>query len=119
VYPFIQETGWHLLDRLPEVPGIFARFPDQFHVFQLHGETFGIPYGGRLLCTGDVVRNQAFFIKNATGLQFHLELTQEIIRDWTSPLKKYLREKIARDTPRYLSTSNQLCRLVAEDLIRP
>jgi GMP synthase (glutamine-hydrolysing) len=115
VYRYVNETGWSLLDRKPDAAGIFSRFPEQFHVFQLHGETFEIPHGGRLLASGSAVRNQAFSCRNALGLQFHLELTEGIIRDWSKDLRRNRREKIARDTPRYLAESNRLCEMVAEE----
>jgi GMP synthase (glutamine-hydrolysing) len=118
VYRYITESGWHELKKVPETAGIFKEFPEKFHVFQFHGDTFAIPYSGRLLCTGDRVKNQGFRIKNCLGLQFHLEMTGEIIRTWSRCLKKHEREKIARETPRYLAGSNYLCQLVAEDLIR-
>jgi GMP synthase (glutamine-hydrolysing) len=117
VFRYVNETGWSQLDRVPEAEGIFSRFPEQFHVFQLHGETFEIPCGGRLLASGSTVRNQAFSCRNALGLQFHLELTDEIIRDWSDDLRKYRKEKIARETPRYLAESNRLCRLIADDFL--
>jgi len=117
VYPFVKETGWHPLCRAGEAKGAFAQFPDRFFVFQLHGETFALPYRGRLLAYGDTVRNQAFSCRNALGLQFHLELTGEIIRDWSKDLSIFQKSRIERDTPHYLGESNRLCRLVAEDFI--
>jgi GMP synthase (glutamine-hydrolysing) len=89
VYKYISETGWHELDKVPESPGVFAEFPEKFHVFQLHGETFALPYRGRLLCSGNRVKNQGFRINNCLGLQFHLEMTGEIIRQWSCSLKRY------------------------------
>jgi GMP synthase (glutamine-hydrolysing) len=118
VYHYITENGWHELSSHPRSTGSLAKFPEKFHVFQLHGDTFAIPYGGKLLCTGEQVRNQGFSIHNCLGLQFHLEMTGEIIRQWSSVLRKYDRERIARDTPRYLAESNRLCRQVAEDFIK-
>jgi GMP synthase-like glutamine amidotransferase len=118
VHHYITETGWHELARVPQNTGAVARFPEKFYVFQLHGDTFAIPYGGKLLCTGEQVRHQGFSIHNCLGLQFHLEMTGEIIRQWSSALKKYDRERIVRDTPRYLAESNRLCRLVVEDFIK-
>lgn len=118
VYRYVNETGWRMLHREKDAKGIFSSFPDQFPVFQLHGETFEIPYGGRLLASGTGVRNQAFSCRNALGLQFHLELTGEIIRDWSEGLRSHQRAKIARDTPRFLAESNRLCRMVAEDFFR-
>ena len=113
VYKYVQETGWTFLNGEPG-----SSFPDRFPVFQLHGETFEIPYGGRLLASGPTVRNQAFSYKTALGLQFHLELTEPIIQDWSRELKKFTREKIERETPRFLPESNTLCRVVAENFIR-
>jgi len=117
VYPYIQETGWHRLVREPVTEEIFSVFPEQFQVFQLHGETFDLPAGAQLLCTGAAVKNQAFSYKTATGLQFHLELTDTIIREWTHDMDTTTREKIIKETPRYISDSNRLCRQIAEAFI--
>ena len=117
VYPFVNETGWRSLNRADGATGIFSRFPEMFHVFQLHGETFEIPCGGQLLAYGSDVRNQAFSYRNALGLQFHLEMTGEIIKEWSHDLRKHEQSVIARETPRYLAESNRLCRMVAEDFI--
>lgn len=117
VYPFVQETGWRSLNRADGASGIFSRFPETFHVFQLHGETFEIPCGGHLLAYGSNVRNQAFSYRNALGLQFHLEMTGEIIKEWSQDLRKHEQSVIARETPRYLAESNRLCRMVAEDFL--
>lgn len=118
VFRFIHETGWHILHRKNDATGIFSRFPDQFPVFQIHNDSFEIPYGGRLLAYGAEVKNQAFFCRNALGLQFHLEMTGEIIRNWSKSLRTYPQLKIARDTPRFIEESNRLCRLVAEDFFQ-
>ncbi len=117
VYRFVNETGWYHISREEGAGGIFSRFPGEFPVFQIHNDTFGMPYGGRLLAAGARVRNQAFSCRNALGLQFHLEMTEEIIRDWSISLKTHVRSKISRDTPRFIGESNRLCRMVAEDFI--
>jgi GMP synthase (glutamine-hydrolysing) len=118
VYKYVNETGWKEISRVPGADGPFSRFPEKFHVFQLHGETFEIPYGGKLLCTGPRVKNQAFRIKNSLGLQFHLELTEKIIQDWSRNLRNHAKEMVTRDTPWYLTQSNHLCRLIAEDFVK-
>jgi GMP synthase-like glutamine amidotransferase len=109
------ETGWHPIRREPGQESVFVQFPDPFFAFQLHGETFEIPSGGRLLCSGKTVTNQAFLFGSALGLQFHLELTEGILSDWSRELKRSDQEKILRDSPLYLAESNRLCHLVAED----
>ncbi len=117
VYPYIQETGWRELRREHAVQGVFSAFPAQFHVFQFHRETFDLPAGADLLCTGDAVKNQAFSYKTALGLQFHLELTGAIIREWTRDMDAATRETIRKETPRYIAESNRLCRMIAEAFI--
>jgi GMP synthase-like glutamine amidotransferase len=115
VYKHVQETGWHQIRCEAVQETVFSTFPDRFFAFQLHGETFEIPFGGKLLCTGKRVKNQAFLYKSALGLQFHLELTEVILRDWSRDLRRPQQEKILRETPQYLAESNRLCQLVAED----
>ncbi len=118
VYRFIQENGWHPVRREDDARGgVFERFPALFHVFQLHTETFEIPCGGKLLASGEGVRNQAFRIKNALGLQFHLELTESMINDWSRGFSRHHQERIRRETPRFLTESNRLCGMIAEDFI--
>ncbi|MFA4848141.1 MAG: type 1 glutamine amidotransferase [Methanoregula sp.] len=117
VYRFINETGWYPVRTTPDSTGGFASFPDTFHVFQMHGETFHLPVGGRLQCRGDNVPHQGFRLGSALGLQFHLEMTDVLIRDWIKGERKFLKEKIGRDTERYLAESNRLCRQVAMEFL--
>jgi len=117
VFPFISETGWYPVHTTSDSTGVFASFPDTFPVFQMHGETFHLPVGGRLQCRGDSVWHQGFRLGSALGLQFHLEMTEGLIRNWTKGERKFLKEKIERDTERYLDGSNLLCRQVAMEFL--
>jgi GMP synthase-like glutamine amidotransferase len=52
-------------------------------VFHWHGETFDLPRGAELLAFSGACRHQAFRVgDNVHGLQFHLEVTPEMITDW-------------------------------------
>jgi len=117
VYPCMPETGWHMLKREDTVTGIISSFPAHFPVFQFHGETFDLPAGAHLLVTGDAVNNQAFSYKSALGLQFHLEITEAIIRQWILDMDIGTKEKILKESPSYLVESNRLCRMIAEAFI--
>ncbi|WP_263772430.1 type 1 glutamine amidotransferase [Propionivibrio soli] len=51
-------------------------------VFQWHGETFGVPDGACRIFTNDFCANQAFVFGPHLGMQFHVEMTAEMIAEW-------------------------------------
>ena len=81
----VKEIGWYdvSLTRIGSIDPFFSHLPRAFSVFQWHGDTFEIPHGAVLIATSSFVPHQAFrYGDNAYGLQFHLEVTQEMIRQW-------------------------------------
>ncbi len=117
VYRFVNETGWCTVHRVPEASGILSAFPYTFQAFQMHNDTFHLPVHSRLVCRGDAVPHQGFRLGSALGLQFHLEMTGELIDAWTRNERTFLRQTITRDTGLYLADSNTLCRKVAEEFL--
>jgi GMP synthase (glutamine-hydrolysing) len=111
VYPCEKEVGWSPVTWIEPLPGI----PEETTVFQWHGESFDLPDGAKLICSGKRVKNQAFLWKSALGVQFHIEVTKEMIRTWTADRDD--RASLARDTERYLQESRQLCSRIAEAFI--
>lgn len=60
-------------------------FGDCQHFYQWHKEGFDVPDCVTELATGEHYPNQAFLYgKNAMGIQFHPEITLEMIHRWTS-----------------------------------
>lgn len=110
VTPCIPELGWHPVRSSGRSAP--SGFPDCFMVFQMHGETFGIPRGGTCFATGDRIRNQGFLLRSACGIQFHLEMTTELVNAWILPFERSLRDAILLDTSRHMAGSNRLCRLL-------
>jgi len=52
-------------------------------VFQWHGDTFDLPEKAVRMSSSELYENQAFrFRENVYGLQFHIEVTPEIVRQW-------------------------------------
>ena len=52
-------------------------------VFQWHGDTFDLPGGTVRLASSSLYPNQAFcFQDRVYALQFHIEVTPEIVHDW-------------------------------------
>jgi len=88
VYPNpIKEIGWFEIGLTGEAADdpLFAGVGPRETVFQWHGETFDLPHGARLLASSAACRHQAFSVGSSTyGLQFHLEVTPEMIADWCS-----------------------------------
>lgn len=79
-----KEIGWYELDLLPAAADdpLFAGLGEKLPVFQWHGDTFDLPAGAAHLARSPVCRHQAFRYENAWGLQFHIEVTAEMIHDW-------------------------------------
>lgn len=62
---------------------LFANLEHEFTTFQWHHDSFDLPEGAVLLATSAACPHQAFKVgNNAWGLQFHPEVTEQIIRDW-------------------------------------
>ncbi len=80
-----KEIGWFkvsLADNSSNDP-LFQGFQREFDVFQWHGDTFDIPDGAVKLAESELCPNQAFRVgKNIYGLQFHVEVTDEMIYQW-------------------------------------
>jgi GMP synthase-like glutamine amidotransferase len=59
----------------------FGELPS-FESFHWHGETFSIPPGATRLLENAHCANQAFALGKHLGLQCHVEMTEELVRDW-------------------------------------
>lgn len=81
----LKEIGWYNVSLTEEGSRdpLFSILPKTFPVFQWHEDTFEIPKGAKLLATSTAIPSQAFrYGENAYGLQFHLEVTKKMIREW-------------------------------------
>ncbi len=79
------EIGWFPVELTPRgiVDPAFHGFSTLHPVFQWHGDTFDLPDHAWRLATGDLYRNQAFrHGRWAYGLQFHLEVTAQMVGEW-------------------------------------
>lgn len=77
------EIGWHPLQRLnAEDGGWLADLPDSFDTFHWHADTFSMPPGSQPLLRSRCYRNQAYYLGDHIGMQFHLEMTSKMLHGW-------------------------------------
>ena len=77
-----KEIGFYHDLRIENTSKLFSGFENPFTVFHWHGDTFSLPKNAiRLVSSTDYV-NQAFLLETAVGIQFHIEVTNEMINLW-------------------------------------
>lgn len=79
----VKEIGWGAVT-VPEAPLAQRWFGEirEFLAFHWHGETFTIPQGAQVIAASPWCPNQAFAIGKHLGMQCHVEMTADLIRDW-------------------------------------
>ncbi|PVU77009.1 GMP synthase [Acidianus hospitalis] len=74
-----QEVGVQEVSLIDEFKELFGT--EKIKVFQLHGDTFSLPRGSRLLAYSEKYF-QAFRLGKAVGVQFHVEIDSSIVKEW-------------------------------------
>ena len=118
-----REAGWRKvsLTEAGRADPLLQDFKAEETIFQMHGDTFDIPAGAVHLARSAVCESQAFrYGENAYGLQFHLEVNQDMIdrflrvpenrRELAALNGETVMEEIERDTERYLPPAEILSR---------
>lgn len=86
------EIGWHQVkaDINNADNKWIKELPNNVTPFHWHADTFSIPNDATVLLHSKCRMNQAFTIKNSIALQFHLEMTTEMIKEWVRLFKSDL-----------------------------
>jgi GMP synthase-like glutamine amidotransferase len=110
-----EELGWYelIVTEQGKRDPAFWGFPSPFPVFQWHGETFDLPEDAILLATAQDYPHQAFRYKDSIyAFQFHLEVTEEMIRTWLaeSEVEKGKQQMIIASLHLHLPVIHTLCR---------
>lgn len=71
---------------------LFSGMNKPFTVFHWHGDTFDLPDGAVRLVSSENYPNQAFQYKSAIGLQFHLEVNEDMINLWLDNAEEKLQK---------------------------
>lgn len=96
----VEEIGWRTVQLTDEGrnDALLKNLPAELVVYQWHGDTFSIPQNGICLVNGSDCPSQALRVgPSAYGFQFHIEITDKSIREWSDEYFKdspsLLREK--------------------------
>ena len=93
-----QEIGFYNDLKISNDSSLFSGFTNPFTVFHWHGDTFDLPKGAVRIASSEHYLNQAFQYKSAVGLQFHLEVNEEMVNLWIDNTEEKL-EKIPYINP--------------------
>lgn len=81
----VKEIGWLPVQKLtnPATDNWLGNIPDESLMFHWHGETFSIPQGATAILKSRHCDHQGFVIGNTLALQCHIEMTAEMVREWS------------------------------------
>lgn len=78
------EIGWHPVQTLAEHDhdGWLEGVPGQFTAFHWHADTYTLPPHSQHLLRSNCFDQQGFVMGDHIGMQFHLEMTREMVENW-------------------------------------
>lgn len=98
-----REIGWYPIRLLPGAQRLAGVFSDGMQTFHWHGDAFEIPAGATPLAASAACPNQGFLYGDrVVGLQFHLELNPDLVRQLAENCGADL------DGTRYVQTRKQM-----------
>jgi len=117
------EVGWHPVELLPETADdpLFSRLPSRMMAYQWHHFSFDLPGGAVPLAQSDVCL-QAFRLgERAWGLQFHCEVSAEMVELWTAACEAlpdheepgFDPARVRAETPRHIDAWNEVGREIS------
>ena len=96
-----KEIGFYHDLKILDDSSIFSGFRNPFTVFHWHGDTFDLPKDAIRLASSKHYLIQAFQYKSAIGLQFHLEVDEEMVNLWLDNTEQELQKIQYIDTKKF------------------
>ncbi len=92
----LHEIGYVKIDPTPAAEAFLGA---SMHVYHWHNEGFEVPASAELLASGPVFPNQAFrYGEKAYGIQFHPEVSREVMERWMREASHMLAEPGAQSS---------------------
>lgn len=108
----VPEIGWFPIQWTPAAlnSDLTDGLPDIWTVFHWHNDTFDLPSGATLLASSRQYAHQAYrYGKHVFALQFHPEMTRQLIEEWVNIHLEWLRrqnpgwpDRILKETEQHL-----------------
>ena len=111
-----KEIGFYNDLKVDTDSSFFSGFQNPFTVFHWHGDTFDLPDGAIRLASSEHYQNQAFQYKSAIGLQFHLEVNEEMVNLWLDNTEEKLKEIPYIDPQKIRSDVNENISIVKSNM---
>ena len=94
-----KEIGWYYINLSKDgKEGVFKGIRNsRVEVFQWHGDTFELPTNSEILASNGLYI-QAFKIGTAIGIQFHIEVNENMINDWLIQYGREIRTELINST---------------------
>ena len=117
------QIGWHLVNATNEGRSTLAgaELPSDFYVFEWHAENVSLPAGATPLFRDLDNNNQGFLHGKCLAMQFHLEMTEELIlaslkrfADCIPPASASIQssDQILLDNPQHLTAMHQVAEAI-------
>ncbi|WP_141604017.1 type 1 glutamine amidotransferase [Terrilactibacillus laevilacticus] len=88
-----KEIGWFPIQKSADL-NFTAHIPQELMVLHWHGDTFTLPEKSTRLFESEVCENQGFiYDKHVVGLQFHVEMTEENLKEIVKHSQAELQEE--------------------------
>jgi len=109
-----KEIGWYPVALAPagSTDSLWIGLEPSFTAYHWHGDVFNLPSGAVSLASSDLTRCQAFrYGHHAYGFLFHLEITEDIIKDMVKTFQEELEESGVNGSEIIAQTKTHLPRL--------
>ena len=116
----IKEIGHYSVELTPEgrQHDLFKGFPSKMTVLQWHADTFDIPKGGTLLATAPLCEAQAFAHGSAYGIQFHVEIPPDRLKDIADADETWANTDFELDVEKLLEEADEMATLMRAQCYR-
>ena len=102
-----KEIGFYNDLKISNDSTLFSGFKNPFTVFHWHADTFDLPENAIRLVSSEHYPNQAFQYKSAVGLQFHLEVNEDMVNLWLDNTEEKLQKILDIDPQKIRSEINE------------